>query len=82
MRQVETSRTLVFDDDIHAPAFFKALLCENMGLGRPENVELLFRHGQRSGRPSGPPPGGGGSRPRSTSTATWSPSTCSTRAPG
>ena len=59
MRQVETSRTLVFDDDVHAPAFFEALLCENMGLGRPENVELLFRHGQRSGRPSGPPPGGG-----------------------
>ena len=59
MRQVETSRTLVFDDDVHARAFFEALLCENMGLGRPENVELLFRHGQRSGRPSGPPPGGG-----------------------
>ena len=30
-----------------------------MDLGRPENVELLFRRGQRSGRPSGPPPGGG-----------------------
>ena len=59
MRQVETSRTLVFDGDVHARAFFEALLCENMDLGRPENVELLFRRGQRSGRPSGPPPGGG-----------------------
>ena len=59
MRQVETSRTLVFDGDVHARAFFEALLCENMDLGRPENVELLFRRGQRSGRHSGPPPGGG-----------------------
>ena len=49
MRQVETSRTLVFDDDVHARAFFEALLCENMDLGRPENVELLFRRGQRLG---------------------------------
>ncbi len=59
MRQVETSRTLVFDDDVHARAFFEALLCENMDLGRPENVELLFRRGQRSGRPTLPPAGGG-----------------------
>ena len=59
MRQVETSRTLVFDGDVHARAFFEALLCENMDLGRPENVELLFRRGQRLGRPAIPPPGGG-----------------------
>jgi hypothetical protein len=59
MRQVETSRTLIFDGDVHARAFFEALLCENMDLGRPENVELLFRRGERSGRPSDPPPGGG-----------------------
>ena len=59
MRQVETSRTLVFDEDVHAQAFFEALPCENMDLGPPENVELLFRRGQRSGRPTIPPPGGG-----------------------
>jgi len=59
MRQVETSRTLVFDDDVHARAFFEALLAENMDLGRPENVELLFRRGQRSGRPTIPPAHGG-----------------------
>ncbi len=59
MRQVETSRTLVFDDDVHARAFFEALLCDNMDLGRPENVELLFRRGQRAGRPTIPPAGGG-----------------------
>jgi hypothetical protein len=59
MRQVETSRTLVFDDDVHARVFFEALLCDNMDVGRPENVELLFRRGQRSGRPTLPPAGGG-----------------------
>jgi hypothetical protein len=59
MRQVETSRTLVFDGDVHARAFFEALLADNMDLGRPENVELLFRRGQRRGRPTLPPPGGG-----------------------
>jgi hypothetical protein len=59
MRQVETSRTLVFEEDVHARAFFEALLCENMDLGRPENVELLFRRGQRLGRPAIPPLGGG-----------------------
>ena len=44
---------------VHARAFFEALLCENMDLGRPENVELLFRRGQRPGRPASPPGGGG-----------------------
>src|SRR6266568_937764 len=58
MRQIETSRTLVFDQDVHARAFFEALLRDNMDLGRPENVELLFRRGQRSGRPTNPPDGG------------------------
>jgi hypothetical protein len=58
MRQVETSRTLVFDGDVHARAFFESLLCENMDLGRPENAELLFRRGETRGFPSGPPPGG------------------------
>jgi hypothetical protein len=59
MRQIETSRTLVFDGGCHARAFFEALLCDNMDLGRPENVELLFRRGQRLGRPTIPPAGGG-----------------------
>src|SRR5271165_215563 len=43
MRQVETSRTLVFDGDVHARAF----------------VEPLFRRGQRRGRPTLPPARGG-----------------------
>ncbi len=59
MRQIETSRTLIFDDGVHARAFFEALLCDNMDLGRPENAGLLFRRGQRLGRPTIPPAGGG-----------------------
>ena len=59
MRQVEVSRTLVFDTDCHARAFFEALLTDNLDLGRPEQVELLFRRGQRAGRPTHPPRGGG-----------------------
>jgi hypothetical protein len=59
MRQIEVSRTLVFDDDCHARAFFEALLADNMDLGRPENVELIFRRGSRIGRPADPPRGGG-----------------------
>src|SRR5260370_30177864 len=55
MRQTEISRTLVFDDDVHARAFFEELLCDNMDLGRPENVELLFRRGQRLWRATLPP---------------------------
>jgi hypothetical protein len=72
MRQIETSRTLVFDHDVHARAFFEALLRDNMDLGRPENVELLFRRASGS---AAPPPRrqAAGSRPRSTGTATWSP---------
>jgi hypothetical protein len=49
MRQIETSRTLVFDTGCHARAFFEALLTDNMDLGRPHNVELLFRRGQTRG---------------------------------
>ena len=52
-------KVVIYGDGCHARAFFEALLCENMDLGRPENVELLFRRGQRSGRPTIPPPGGG-----------------------
>jgi hypothetical protein len=59
MRQVEIARTLVFDTDCSARAFFQALLADNLDLGRPEQVELLFRRGQRLGAPSGPPRGGG-----------------------
>jgi hypothetical protein len=56
MRQIEVSRTLVFDDGCHARAFFEALLADNMDLGRPENVELIFRRGSRKGSAHRPSP--------------------------
>jgi len=42
MRQVEVSRTLVFDQPRHARVFFEAVVRDNLGLGRPEEVELTF----------------------------------------
>ena len=52
MRQVETSRTLVFDAPRRARAFFEALVADNLDIGRPEVIELIFRRGQRRGRPA------------------------------
>ena len=52
MRQVETSRTLVFDAPRRARRFFTALVAENLDLGRPDHIELIFRgHPRRWGRP-------------------------------
>jgi hypothetical protein len=42
MRQVEVSRTLVFDAPRHARGFFEALIADNLDLGRPANVEIIF----------------------------------------
>jgi hypothetical protein len=42
MRQVETSRTLVFDAPRQARAFFEALVADNLDLGRPDEVQLIF----------------------------------------
>jgi hypothetical protein len=42
MRQVEVSRTLVLDDPRRARAFFEALVADNIGIGRPEEVALVF----------------------------------------
>jgi hypothetical protein len=51
MRQVETSRTLVFDDPRRARGFFEALVQDNIGIGRPEEVSLVFaRHLRRPTR--------------------------------
>ena len=52
MRQVETSRTLVFTQPRHARAFVEALVVDNLGIGRPEQVELIFTgKNERRGRP-------------------------------
>jgi hypothetical protein len=42
MRQVEVSRTIVFDAPRHARGFFEALVADNPGIGRPHNVEIIF----------------------------------------
>ena len=42
MRQVEISRTMVFDAPRHARGFFEALVADNPGIGRPHNVEIIF----------------------------------------
>jgi hypothetical protein len=57
LRQVEVSRTIVFDAPPHARAFFEALVADNLDLGRPEHVELLFKRSPR-GRKAKDPAGG------------------------
>ena len=42
MRQIETSRTIVFDAPRHARAFFEALVADNLDIGRPDHVEVIF----------------------------------------
>jgi hypothetical protein len=50
MRQIEVSRTIVFTAPRHARSFFEALVVDNLDIGRPEQIELIFRRGQRRGR--------------------------------
>ena len=42
MRQIEISRTLVFDAPRNGRAFFEALVADNLDVGRPEQIELIF----------------------------------------
>jgi hypothetical protein len=42
MRQIEVSRTLVFEAPRRARTFFEALVVDNLDIGRPDNVELIF----------------------------------------
>ncbi|VBA49470.1 hypothetical protein [Mycobacterium pseudokansasii] len=51
MRQVEVSRTLVFNAPRHARSFFEALVADNLDIGRPDTVELIFYGPRRGGRP-------------------------------
>ena len=50
MRQVEVSRTLVFDAARQARAFFEALVVDNLDLGRPDTIEILFDRQIRGGK--------------------------------
>jgi hypothetical protein len=52
MRQIEVSRTIVFTAPRHARTFFEALVADNLDIGRPEQVELIFTgKNERRGRP-------------------------------
>jgi hypothetical protein len=42
MRQVEVSRTIVFDAPRATRAFFEALLVDNLDVGRPEEMQIVF----------------------------------------
>jgi hypothetical protein len=47
MRQVEVSRTLVFDDPRRARGFFESLVQDNVGIGRPHEVHCVFGRDRR-----------------------------------
>jgi hypothetical protein len=53
MRQVEVSRTLVLDAPRRARAFFAALVADNLGIGRPDEISLIFDRRIRSDTDSG-----------------------------
>ena len=42
MRQVEVSRTIVFDEPRRARGFFEAFVADNMDVGRPDEVKIIF----------------------------------------
>jgi hypothetical protein len=42
MRQIEVSRTLVFDTPRQARGFFEALCTDNLDIGRPEQIQIIF----------------------------------------
>jgi hypothetical protein len=42
MRQIEFSRTLVFDAPRHVRSFAEALVRDNLGIGRPDEVQLIY----------------------------------------
>jgi hypothetical protein len=42
MRQIEVSKTIVFDYPRNGRCFFEALVADNLDLGRPEQIELIF----------------------------------------
>jgi hypothetical protein len=50
MAQVEVSRTLVFDAPRHARGFFEALVTDNLDLGRPDTIEIVFDRQIRGGK--------------------------------
>jgi hypothetical protein len=53
MRQIEVSRTLVLDTPARARAFVEALVQDNLGVGRPDEISLIFDRRIRSDTDTG-----------------------------
>jgi hypothetical protein len=53
MRQVEVSRTIVFTAPRHARGFFEALCADNLDIGRPEHMQIIFGRRVRTPPPDG-----------------------------
>ena len=50
MAQVEVSRTLVLSQPRYARGFFEALVTDNLDLGRPDTIEIIFDRQARGGK--------------------------------
>ena len=48
MRQVEVSRTIVFDAPRRARGFFEAVVADNINIGRPDELKVIFNRQIRS----------------------------------
>jgi hypothetical protein len=49
MRQIEVSRTIMFNAPRHVRSFFEALVADNLDVGRPDQVEVIFGRQIRNG---------------------------------
>jgi hypothetical protein len=48
MRQVEVAKTICFAAPRHARSFFEALVADNLDIGRPDSMEVVFNRQVRS----------------------------------
>lgn len=48
MRQIEVSRTIVFDAPRRARGFFEAVIADNLDIGRPDEIKVIFGRRIRS----------------------------------
>jgi hypothetical protein len=48
MRQVEVAKTIVFTAPRYARGFFDALAADNLDIGRPDNIQIVFNRQIRS----------------------------------
>ena len=48
MRQIEVSRTIVFDAPRRARGFFEAVVADNVDIGRPDEIKVIFGRRIRS----------------------------------